>query len=1065
MPRHTPIQNSFNAGEFSPRMFGRTDLEKYRSAARTIQNFLIIPQGGLVRRSGTRYVANAASDATKSRLQAFVFSDVQAYVLEWSDKKLRMFVDEGLLLQQTLTPIDSNEDVASITDEITFVGHGYNDDDGPVRISSTLTVPPGLTAVTDYYIRTAVPILIPAADTDPDNEEFTVAAHDLAEQMGPYHFEITDLDASGTLPTGLDYDRDYYLRSVATDTFKLSESPGGSIIEFSTNGSGTHVLIPTPEYKRNKFRLAVGIGLPTVDITGPGTGNHTITPRFPQAIELVTPYSSSELDSLQFAQSADVLYIAHRDHAPRTLSRFSLSGFSLDIIDFDDGPYLDENVNSAIKLTPAQVTGKNITLTSTVAIFKGTDVGRPVRILSDNTVDDPAWGWARIVAVNPNAFTNDDVVQAAVTGADTGTDVITVPSHGMNTGDLVSFEDVGGTLPGNVFEGVSYFVRELTTSTVTLHGSASDALNDIDIHNITAGFLAPIQMTSSVLNIIAHGFIGGEGPLTLTNEGGGLPTGFAEGTEYFVGFIDVDHMTLSASRGGTPVRIDSAPTGTGGVHTMQGSSAPLATCQIDIKRDFQSNSQLSEAWRLGAWSGDATLGFPRAVTFHEQRLWWAGSKFEPQKVWSSRSSRFLDYAPTGIEGEDLGNGNFGFTSLVFDSNGVTHEIGASQVNVIQWISGGRTLLLGASNASWAASSSLVSGAITPADFQVRQAGGRGSAPIVPAIVDDRVVYVSSTNQKAFALGYSFESDNYLAEDLTLFAEHIGVGNLVALDYSHEPHSSIWFVRGDGVVVTLTLIRSEKIAGWSRHIIGGTDVEVESVAVIPSPVGDASAVGRVNRNHDQVWFVVKRTVNGATERWVEFIEDVYEDTDVLEDAFFLDGGSTYNSASTLTPGPFNHLKGETVDVLADGRQHLGLVVDATTGLITLPEAAALVHVGYRMTSSVRSLRLELPAPDGTVQSNLKRIDHIVLRLNDSLGGKYGPDASSLTELGRELIPFDIDMDTVATPFSGDIEVDFDAGWESYGEIFLQQDEPLPFSVLAVLARLQWSARGDRARGGA
>ncbi len=1174
----TPIQNSFNGGEFSPRMWGRTDLDKYRAAARLIQNFMIIPQGGLVRRSGTRYVADTALAGTRSRLEPFIFSDIQAYILEWSAFQLRIFVNEGLLQQQTLSNISPDTGIDTTTNEIIFTGHGYELDDGPLQISTTGILPAGTLAATDYFAKPAAPISFGFADVDDTADTITVIGHGLAPQMGPFQ-----LNSTGVIPPGLLFKTDYYIGlNPDTNFFQLSLKPGGAPVNITGPGTKIHTLTPTEAYVRNKFRLAAGIGLPAIEFdgtrtpiggaaSGAGTGLHTLTPTTPTSIVLATPYSDADLAGMAFAQSADVLFIAHKNHRPRQLGRFSFQGFTLTEAEFEDGPYLDENADLTLTLKPAALSGNNVLLTASRALFFGSDVGRFVRILDSNEVPDPddtpAWGYAKIISINPNTFQDADVVKESITLVDTGLDQVTALSHMMNTGDTVSVKEFGGTLPAGLLEETTYFVRAVTVDFLAFYDTRERAYADTSRVGLGAGFLAGVRVTSSVFNSTDHGYSGGEGPVQLTNDGGTLPTNLSEGIDYFIGFVDSDNITLSLSTGGDPVRIDDAESG-GGTHNIQGDLAPAVTCQIDIKRDFQNTVFVTE-WRLGAWSDAADIGYPRAVTFHEQRLWWAGSVLEPQKIWSSRTALFNHYAPTGTEGEDLSaaqdGSNINFTSAVYSTNAVTHEIGSKEVNVINWLAAERTLLVGTSSAAWSAGAAISAEAITPTNFGVSRAGAHGTAPIVPVIVDDRVLYISDTKQKAFSLGFSFDEDNYLADDTTLLAEHIGLGGFDEIAFAHEPNSTVWIVKGDGELAALALVRRQKIEGWARHKIGGSFVAdfstlafsgqvggqvdavadtidlsflgghgletgdtvqfqivsgplpspllegrnyfiraidtnvmaffdssadavndinridlintpgltgsfigkataavVESVAVIPSPVGDASSVGRANRNHDQVWITVKRTVNGVTQRSVEFIEDVFESNDDLEDAFFVDGGSTYNATATNAPGPFNHLKGQSVDVLADGNQHLDLVVDATTGLITLPgeATAALVHAGYRMTSDFQSLRQPLAGEAGTAEANLGRIDHLALRLDLTLGGKLGPDKNSLLDFSRLLIPDDFIMDEVPPLFTGDKEIDFDGPWESYGEIYIRQDEPLPFSLIAIIARMQKSERGDR-----
>jgi hypothetical protein len=97
MPRATYLQSSFNAGEWSPLLYGRTDLPKRRNALGPTRNYVATLQGPATRRPGTAYVATAAN-ATDVRLQRFEYNTTQAYVLEFTPGKIRFYVNGGQLL-------------------------------------------------------------------------------------------------------------------------------------------------------------------------------------------------------------------------------------------------------------------------------------------------------------------------------------------------------------------------------------------------------------------------------------------------------------------------------------------------------------------------------------------------------------------------------------------------------------------------------------------------------------------------------------------------------------------------------------------------------------------------------------------------------------------------------------------------------------------------------------------------------------------------------------------------------------------------------------------------------
>jgi hypothetical protein len=95
MPKVSPIQNNFNAGEFSPLLKGRTDADRYRAAVDTALNYLTLLQGPLDRRTGTYFVAEVKNSAKATRLERFKFSTTQAYIIEVGDLYMRFYKDHG----------------------------------------------------------------------------------------------------------------------------------------------------------------------------------------------------------------------------------------------------------------------------------------------------------------------------------------------------------------------------------------------------------------------------------------------------------------------------------------------------------------------------------------------------------------------------------------------------------------------------------------------------------------------------------------------------------------------------------------------------------------------------------------------------------------------------------------------------------------------------------------------------------------------------------------------------------------------------------------------------------
>lgn len=439
------------------------------------------------------------------------------------------------------------------------------------------------------------------------------------------------------------------------------------------------------------------------------------------------------------------------------------------------------------------------------------------------------------------------------------------------------------------------------------------------------------------------------------------------------------------------------------------------------------------SWRLGAWS--ATTGYPGCVTFHEERLWWGGNTNQPQTVWSSKSGDFENMAPSGV------------TGTVADDSAVTFTLGANQVNVIRWIESGSALQIGTIGGLWILRASATDEALTPTNVQAKLQRANGSANIAPKTAGDAILFVSRSGKKVREMAYSFERDKFVAPDMTILAEHVTGTGIVEVAYAEEPDSTLWAVRSDGYLLGMTYEREQEVVAWHRHKIGGVfgtgNAVVESVAVIPSPNGD----------HSQVWMIVKRTINSATERYVEFMEQVFASSDDQTDAFFVDSGLTYDSTPATTISGLSHLEGQTVAVLADGATHPDKTVSG--GSITLERSASTVHVGLAYNSDVELLRPEAGAAAGTSQGQTKRIHGVTLRLQDTLGAFVGPDSDNLDEI--QFRSGSDDMDSAPPLFSGDKYIPFDGKYGTDGYVFIRQSYPLPFTLLSVMPRLVTTER--------
>ena len=435
------------------------------------------------------------------------------------------------------------------------------------------------------------------------------------------------------------------------------------------------------------------------------------------------------------------------------------------------------------------------------------------------------------------------------------------------------------------------------------------------------------------------------------------------------------------------------------------------------------NTNATAAFNLGAYSD--TTGHPSCVSFFEQRLVFAGTKDEPQTIFFSAAG---DY-------ENMTTGTNAGDAMVY-------TIAANQVNAIRYMKAVRTLVVGTTGGEYTVSADGTDASITPTNITIKRQSSYGSANVDAIPAGNAILFLQKARRKIRELQYNFDSDGYQAPDLTILNDSATNSGINEMVYQQEPGSIIWCVRDDGVLAALTYQRSENVIAWSRHIFGGVfgtgNAVCESAATIS---GDLT--------EDEVWVIIKRTVNGATKRYVECFSDFdFDETDPT-DFKFLDSHLSYSGSSTSTLSGLSHLEGQEVSILADGSVHANKTV--SSGGITLDRAVTKACVGLSYDSILQTMRIEGGAAEGTSQGKTKRISKVVLRLFETVGVKVGPSLSNL-----ELVPFRTTSSNLSAPvdtlLAGDKEIEFRDDYNSDGFIIIKQDQPLPCSVLAIYPTL-------------
>lgn len=413
----------------------------------------------------------------------------------------------------------------------------------------------------------------------------------------------------------------------------------------------------------------------------------------------------------------------------------------------------------------------------------------------------------------------------------------------------------------------------------------------------------------------------------------------------------------------------------------------------------------SHKWKLGSWNRGN--GYPKLCTFYQDRFVVAATNKKPNYIWMSRTGDYPNFGVEKVEG------------TITDDSAITLPVINRKMCEIRHLVPANDLIILTSGNEW-----IVSGdkTITPTNCNLKTQTQRGALSCEPQFIGNRCVFVQERGGTVRDMGYSYESDNYTGQDLTLFVKTRVRGYLtITSAYAQDPDSIIYYIRNDGEINCLTYIPEQKVYGWSHFVTNGKYLYCESVS---------------EGEQDSLYILVERTLQGKKVKCIERMVPLYSD-DVN---VFLDCYVEFKSSNAIDSINIPHLSGQTVQVVIDDNQQPDVVVP-DDGLLQLNVSGSNIKIGLPFTSKIRVPSVEMQMQDGTLQGRVATVSRVVLRVHKSFGGKIGRT-------------FDR-MDDITLPpdklFTGDKPVILPKMGVNYStdtSICIKHSDPFPFNLLSI-----------------
>lgn len=760
------------------------------------------------------------------------------------------------------------------------------------------------------------------------------------------------------------------------------------LIPFQFNTEQTYVLEVGDHY----FRVFMD-GAQVVYSSGTSAG---------QPVDVTTPWAAADIDLLKYTQSADVMTVCHPNYPPLEIQRYAHDDWRTAEVVTKSGPFSTLNTDESVTVYASAVTG-SVILTANSAIFKAWHVGKLFYAEQKNIDNTPKWetskpiGLGELCRYSYNFYRCIDVGQKGHTGT-------VAPSH----------------TEGAQWDGWGYADQDGVKWQYLHSGSGVLLINSVSADGLTAN--ATVITESDGAQELPSNMVG------------------AENATY--------------------------------------------------------------KWAHYAWNGDA--GYPGTVVYFQQRLMFAGSRSQPQTVWTSRSGDYKD---------------FGTSNPTVDDDAITYTYAGRQLNQIRHLIDVGSLVALTSGGEYKVNGNQ-QGTLTPSAFQFSSQGQNGASHVQPIAISNVALFIQQKGGAVRDLAYSFDVDGFQGSDLTILANHFFTGyQITDWAFSITPMSIVWCTRNDGALLGLTYLRDQQVAAWHLHPGAGRYESVCSIA---------------EGNEDALYCVVERTINGQQRRYIERMQSrLY---DVMDDAFFVDCGLTYDGRNrdasktmTLTGGagdwPYDEemtltvagasyftagdvgseihmpyieddvskvlklliravtsgnqatvtsnrnvpsqfrgvpisdwsmarstfigldqLEGQTVSILSDANVEPQKVVNA--GSITLEKAGAVVHAGLPIKAVIETLDVNLNGNE-TLLDKKKLFTSASLLVNESRGVFAGTPGGEMYEYAQRNDEF---YDDPVEPKTGTIELQLDANWSKNGRLIVEQNDPLPMTILAVIPRV-------------
>lgn len=406
------------------------------------------------------------------------------------------------------------------------------------------------------------------------------------------------------------------------------------------------------------------------------------------------------------------------------------------------------------------------------------------------------------------------------------------------------------------------------------------------------------------------------------------------------------------------------------------------------------------AWEEQSYS--VLRGFPAAVTFHENRLWFGGTIGQPDGIWASVTGEYYNF--------DVGDAE--------DSDALDLTASIGEINTIRHIVSNRDLQIMTSTSEMYIPA-FTDKPITPTNAQIKRQTPYGASYVRPQSLDGATIFIQKTGSVVREYIYSDAEAAYVANSISTLSAHLiddPVQMTILRGAINRPESYAFILNSNGNIALLTSNRAENRVGWSEFTTNG---KFHSLCTID----------------DRVFLVGQYDKGDGTDKFIltEFDSDLYLD---------------FSDDFTGTAGVFDvssHFANGAVVSVIDGDNYVGDFTVASGNVdVSAVEEITSAEIGYKFDVELETLPIDANIGNGPLTGNPRMINRVILDLVDTL---------SVSVNGKKLVIRQVtdDLSLGRTPVTGKKEFRL-IGYKEDPTVTITQTAPLSLQVNGLIAEV-------------